>query len=73
MINQADVVLLQYPLNLNLSEEARLSSLSLDFCLSICLLAMQVAYNDIVYYQNVTDPNGYFTGDKCAAVPSLLL
>jgi hypothetical protein len=28
MINQADVVLLQYPLNLNLSEEARLSSLS---------------------------------------------
>ena len=27
-----------------------------------------VAYNDLTYYENHTDPNGFFTGDRCCVV-----
>jgi protein-glucosylgalactosylhydroxylysine glucosidase len=53
MINQADVALLQYPLNWPLSESVRLS--------------------DLEYYENITRPNGYFTGDAVYTIAFLRL
>jgi trehalose/maltose hydrolase-like predicted phosphorylase len=44
IINQADVVLLQYPVNWKMNRT--------------------IALNDVIYWQNKTDPNGYFTGDR---------
>jgi len=53
IINQADVVLLQYPLRYQMNES--------------------VAMNDILYYQNVTQANGMFTGDASYSISWLRL
>eukprot|EP01104_Vermistella_antarctica_P001171 TRINITY_DN1122_c0_g2_i1.p1 TRINITY_DN1122_c0_g2~~TRINITY_DN1122_c0_g2_i1.p1 ORF type:complete len:762 (+),score=197.59 TRINITY_DN1122_c0_g2_i1:344-2287(+) len=52
-INQADVALLTYPLNMDLPYD--------------------VAKNDLVYYQNLTDDDGYFTGDSSYTIAWLQL
>jgi len=53
MINQADVVLLQYPLRFPMDSK--------------------IALNDILYYQNKTDPNGFFTGDATYVIANIQL
>lgn len=52
-INQADVVLLQYPLRFPMDK--------------------QIAQNDILYYENVTAFNGFFTGDATYSIANLRL
>eukprot|EP00003_Mantamonas_plastica_P000431 TRINITY_DN1034_c1_g1_i1.p1 TRINITY_DN1034_c1_g1~~TRINITY_DN1034_c1_g1_i1.p1 ORF type:complete len:240 (+),score=85.10 TRINITY_DN1034_c1_g1_i1:86-721(+) len=48
IINQNDVGLMQFPLELPIDPT--------------------IAFNDLDYYENKTDPNGYFTGDSAYAI-----
>jgi hypothetical protein len=55
-INQADVVLLQYPLGYPMESTIALNGTKGNFPAKVSL--------DVTYWQDKTDSNGYFTGDR---------
>ncbi|CAE7938447.1 pgghg, partial [Symbiodinium sp. KB8] len=73
VINQADVALLQYPLEVPMPKNVAINDLEYVVPENPLRCEHQCDYGSHRYYQAKTDPNGYFTGDSAYSIAWLRL